>query len=303
MENELMALSNGFAGIVERVAPAVVAVDGRDRVSSSGFWWSRGAVVTASHTITKTEDIHIVLADGRKVSAALAGRDSGTDIAVLKADIPDITRPEGAAAVPRAGQIALVTARGTESGVNASMGVISAVSEGWRTWRGGFVDHYIRLDATVYPGSSGGAVVDAGGKLIGMATRGLSRLAGVAVPLSTLERTVEEILRHGHVARGYLGVGLQPVQIPEHLREGLASGQTAGLIALNVERGGPADEAGALIGDIFIAIDGSPVTDTDDVQAALHAQSIGRTIRVSILRGGKKRELAVAVRERPGRSS
>jgi S1-C subfamily serine protease len=303
MEHSLAALSSELAGAVERTGRCVVAVNGRERMRSSGVHWDRGVILTAEHTLRRDEGITITLPDGRTVPATLAGRDGGTDLAVLRAECPDVAVAERGAAPPKLGEIALAVGRGAETGVVASMGVISAIADAWRTWRGGLIDSYVRLDLTLYPGVSGGAVVDSGGKLLGLATSALSRVAGVAIPLATLERVATDLLTQGRVARGYLGVGLQPVELPEHLKGKLKLAQSVGLIVLNVEPAGPAESAGALIGDILIALDGKPVSDTDHVQAALGAEAIGRAVKAALIRGGELVELSVAVSERPRRGA
>lgn len=296
MEHGLVDLSNAIAGTVAKVSGAVVAVNARSRIASSGVCWRPGAIVTAEHTIRRDEEITVGLPDGRTVPATLAGRDAGTDLAVLKAEYGDLAALEPAPAEDLSpGQLTLVVGRGGDTGVNASMGVVSAVAGAWRTWRGGMLDRFIRLDAALYPGSSGGAVVDAEGRLLGIATGGLSRFAGIAIPFSTVSRIAEQLLVSGRVARGYLGVGLQPVV--------LSGGQARGVIVLSVERGGPADAAGLLVGDIVTAIDGRPVADTDDIQAALGAESIGRKLELSLVRGGALAAAAVTVAERPRREA
>ncbi len=292
MEQGLTDLSNAIAGAVARAGGAVVAVNARQRMASSGVLWKPGVIVTAEHTVRRDEEITVTLASGNTVPATLAGRDAGTDLAVLKADCGDAAAIEPAPAEElRAGEIALVVGRGIDTGVNASMGVVSAVAGPWRTWRGGMLDRFIRLDASLYPGSSGGAVVNADGLAIGIATGGLSRIAGIAIPLSTVGRIAEQLLATGRVSRGYLGVGLQPVV--------LSGGKTRGLIALSVEPGGPADRAGLLVGDIITAIDGKAVVDTDDVQAALGTEAVGRTLELSLVRGGAPATVAVTAGERP----
>ncbi len=301
MEETLRGLSEALAGAVESAGRAVVEVRARERIGSSGIHWSPGVILTADHAIRRGEDIEIGLADGRQVKATLAGRDAGTDVAALKAELDGVPVADRAEAAPRPGQVALVVGRVEPIGLSASMGVISAVGERWRTWRGGWMDRYVRLDASVYPGSSGGAVADAGGRLLGLATGGLSRVAPVAVPVATLERVASELLATGRIQRGFLGVGLQAVGLPESLRRPLKLQQASGLMVLTVEPGGPAEQAGLLLGDILVALDGSAVADTDAVQGALGREAIGRDVRVSLVRGGEAREVTVKVSERPGR--
>jgi S1-C subfamily serine protease len=289
MANELAALSNELAAAVEEAGKSVVAVHARPRFSSSGVFWKPGVIVTAEHAIRREEEITVTLPDGKNAAAVLVGSDAGTDIAVLKVDV------EGAAVrlakgAPVAGNLALAIGRSEDSGVNATMGIVSAVSGSWRTWRGGRLDHYIRLDLTMHPGSTGGLVIDVAGAALGIATPALSRIAGVAIPAATIDRVAGEILTRGHVARGYLGVGLQPVELPDHQK---------GLIVLSLEPKGPAANAGVLIGDILVALGGKPVADTDDIQAALEGHAVGSAIEAAVSRGGAVRSVAITVGERP----
>ena len=292
MENELAVLSGRIAAVVEAAGGSVVAVHARPRFSSSGVIWRPGIIVTAEHTIRREEEITITLPDGSTRAATLAGTDAGTDLAVLK--LSDAGgRPAGpAASGTRPGSLALNIGRSQNSGVNATFGVISAVSGSWRTWRGGRLDQYIRLDLTLYPGSSGGLVIDSSGATIGIATSVLSRIAGLAIPASTVNRVLDEILSRGRVSRGYLGVGLQPVQLSDHHKA---------LIVLSLEPGGPAAQAGVLIGDILLKLGGKPVSDTDDIQTALESHLVGQTVDAALLRGGDSKQIAITVGERPGR--
>ena len=287
MSSSLMALSDELAGAVERAAPFVVAVNGRTRIPSSGVLWRAGVVVTAEHSLKRDDDLSVVLPDGRKVSAELAGRDPGTDLAVLKVEGAASSGLAAAESV-KTGNLVLAIGRSPDVGVSATMGVVSAVGGPWSTWRGGRLDQYIRLDVSIYPGSSGGAVVDTGGRLVGLATSALSRTAGVAIPTATVERVAAELLSKGRIARGYLGVGLQPVQLKT----------SGGLIVLTAEAGGPADRAGVLVGDVLVAIDGRATEDVRDLQAALGSDSVGKTVKATLVRGGQTTEIPIVVGER-----
>jgi len=290
MAQDLAALSAELSAVTARAGQSVAAVHARPRFSSSGVLWKPGVVVTAEHTVRREEDITVTLPDGTTAPAALAGSDAGTDIAVLKVESsgPALT----VAGEPAAGELALSIGRSQDSGVNATMGIVSAVSGPWQTWRGGRLDRYIRLDLTLYPGSSGGLVVNVAGETIGIATSALSRIAGLAIPAATVGRVVEEILARGHVARGYLGVGLQTVELPNHQK---------GLIVLSVGEDGPAAKAGVLIGDILVSLDGSGVSDTDDIQRILAARAIGQSVEAVAIRGGEPRRIPVTIGERPRR--
>lgn len=303
MENPLIALSIELAATADRAGRSVVAVNARWRNSSSGVIWRKDVIVTADHTIRREEEIRVTLPDGRAAVAELAGRDPGTDLAVLKVDTADA--PIARLAAPdsvKTGNLVLAIGRAVETGVNAAMGVVSNASGPWHTWRGGKLDRFLRLDVGLYPGVSGAAVVDAEGKLIGIATAGLSRTSLLAIPAVTIDRVTDELLRQGHVAHGYLGVGLQPIPLPEHLRTKLKSAK-AGLIVLSAESDGPAGQAGVVIGDVLIALDGTPVAGTDDVQEFLSGERVGKPLKASILRGGELIERAITVGERPRRRS
>jgi S1-C subfamily serine protease len=291
MATELATLSNELAAVVAGAADKVVSVDARPRFSSSGVFWRPGVLVTAEHTIRREDEISISLPDGTSATATIAGSDPGTDLAVLKTDHPGSV-PAIAAAAPVPGALALTIGRSADSGVNATMGIVSAVSGPWRTWRGGRLDAYIRLDLTLYPGSSGGLVVNTAGEAIGIATSALSRIAGVAIPASTIDRVVNEILARGRVRRGYLGVGLQPVELPDHHK---------GLIVLSLEPEGPAGKAGVLIGDVLLSLGGRKVADTEDIQTALEGTQVGGPIAAEVLRGGAAKTITITVGERPRR--
>jgi len=292
MANEWAALSSDLAAAVERAGRSVVAVHARPRFSSSGVIWRPGVIVTAQHTIRREEEITVTLSDGTNRAATLAGSDAGMDLAVLRLAEPAGEPASQFANGTKPGHLALAVGRSEDSGVNASMGIISAVSGPWRTWRGGRLDQYIRLDLTMFPQTSGGAVVDSAGAVIGVATSALSRLAGLAIPAASINRVLEELLSRGRVARGYLGVGLQPVVLPDHQK---------GLIVLSTEAGGPAANAGILIGDILVAVNGKPLADTDDVQAELETAGVGQTVQAGVLRGGARQQIAITVGERPRR--
>ena len=304
MGNTLIDFSNELAGIVQKLSPFVVSVAARRRYPSSGLLWGPNVIVTAAHTVQQDEDITVTTADGKEVSATLAGRDPGTEIAVLKAEI---AAPSGAAPVrtrtASAGELALVVGRSPNSGANASLGIISAVSGAWKTWRGAELDAYIRLDARLFPQSSGGAVVNARGEIIGIATSALSRIAGLAIPVATLERVTAQLLERGFVPRGYLGIGVQSVPLPDELAKKLSVSNKGGLMILTVEPGSPADKAGLLIGDIVIALGDVRTEEIENLQTSTGSGLIGKAVKVQVIRGGALHESSLTVGERPGRRS
>jgi serine protease DegQ len=296
--NALLSLSNDLARAVERAGQAVVAVNARQRLPSTGVHWRPGVIVTAEHTVRRDEEVTITRPDGRDVGAALAGRDRSTDLAVLRVD--DTTMPvaeRADAAALRAGHIVLALGHGPA----ASWGVVSAVGGEFRTWRGGRIDRFIRLDLTMYPGFSGGPLVDTEGRVTAINSSGLSRQLCLAIPGSTVDRIVDELLRRGRIARGYLGVGMQPVRLPEALRARLGRESDAAVIVVAVARESPAAQAGVTLGDVLVALDGQPVTDVRDVQTILGPERVGATVRASMVRAGEPREVMVTIAERPAR--
>ncbi len=307
-DNSLAALSRRMAEAVEEVSPTIVAVDARPRVRTSGVIWRPGVVVSTNHTIRRDEEITVTTHDGREVKATLAGRDAGTDLAVLRVE-GDNTGADNApaqvadASTLKVGNLVLAVGRAQpERGVSASFGIVSATGEGWRTWRGGEIDRLIRPDVSIFIGFSGGALVDVAGRIIGINTTGLARGAGVTIPASTINRTVDQLLTQGRVARPYLGVGrMHPVALPEKLREQLNLPQATGLMMLSVEADAPADKAGITIGDILLALNDTPVADTDDVQATLGGKEVGAAVKAKILRGGEVKEMEITLGERPAR--
>lgn len=290
MESALLELSNQLAHAVELGESAVAAVYGRPHVPSSGILWRAGVVVTSDHTLQRDEDITVALAGGGEIPATLAGRDGGTDLAVLRlTGASDYAAKTVSDASVKTGNLVLALGR-RKDGVSASFGVVSAVGGAWRTWRGGQIDRFIRPDVNIYPGFSGGALVDVEGRVIGVNTSGLTRGGGVTVPASTVSRVVEELLSRGHVRRGFIGVGLHPVRLPDGTR---------GLIVLSLEPGGPALLAGVMVGDVLLTLDGEAVIDTDAVQAQLGADRIGKTVVAEIVRGGTRLSIGVVPAERP----
>jgi len=294
----LRSLSNDLAAVVARTAPAVVTVHARRRLPSTGIHWRPGVIVTANHTVRAEEDIAVTMADGRARPAVLAGRDPGTDLAVLTvADAGTDTAALGDDQALAVGQLVLALGHGPR----ASWGVIAALGPRWRTWRGGEIDRLVRLDLTMYPGFSGGPLVDATGRVVGLNTSGLARDARLAVPAATVSRVADELARAGHVARGYLGLGMQPVALPEPLRGALGLAQETGLIVVMVAPDGPAARAGVLLGDVLVALGGAPVADLEDIQAQLGSGRIGATIPAVLIRAGARVELDITVGAQPHR--
>ncbi|WP_100249351.1 S1C family serine protease [Paraburkholderia ginsengiterrae] len=302
--NPLLDLSDNLAGIVERVGQRVVAVHGRRRLPSSGVIWRHGVVVTAAHTLRHEDGIKVTLSDNRTVAAVLAGQDTGTDLAVLKLDGIEIDPVEsGDAGSLKAGHLVLAVARADGLGASADFGVVGAVGGPWRTWRGGQLDAFVRLDGGLRPGFSGAALADMRGQVVGICTSALARGAGMLIPATTVARVTDELLTKGHVSRGYLGVGTQPVELSEAWIKKMALSSDRGLLIVSLATNGPAEKAGILIGDVLIAMNDEPCRDFDDLHAVLSAERVGQPLKITLIRGGERQECAVILGERPQRNA
>src|SRR5215813_6241875 len=234
-------LSDEFAAAAEQVGKSVVAVHGAHRFGASGIQWRKGVIVTAEHAVRRVNEVRVRIGPEESVSASVAGRDPSTDLAVLKvtgealAEVRVDASPE-----LKLGQLVLALARSRRGNLVASPGIIGGLSGEWRTWRGGKLDQHIRLDLELYPGFSGGALLSHSGKVLGVNSRGVARGRPVAIPVSTVNRVVDELLEKGHIARPHLGLAMQPVAIPEGLRSSLPKHVTGGLMVVHAEPGGPA---------------------------------------------------------------
>jgi S1-C subfamily serine protease len=301
----LTQLSDDLAAAVERAARSIVTVAARPRQSASGILWrstqGETVVLTADHVIEREDDISVTLPDGREVKAQLIGRDPSTDLAVLRLPSPDLgpnAAPAELAAGARVGNLVLAIGRPGPSGPRASMGVVSFVEGPRRSWRGGEIDAIIYADLTLYPGFSGGPLVDLAGRVVGLSSSRLTREASNAIPVATLTRVVDSLLTHGRIRRGYLGLGTQQIPLPAPLAQKAGVTQDIGLLVIAVESQSPAEQAGVLLGDILVALGGQPVTDAQSLRAQLGADRVGQPIAIKVIRGGEPKDLSVNVGER-----
>jgi S1-C subfamily serine protease len=234
----------------------------------------------------------VTFSDVRSVPATVAGRDESTDLAVLRVTDSGAAPAIAPESSVRVGTLVLALGRRTGNGISASFGIMSAAGGSWRTWRGGNVDRFLRPDVSIYTGFSGGALIDAEGRVIGINTTGLTRGAAVTVPASTVSKVLDELLANGGVRRGFLGIGMHPVELP---------GGGGGLVILSLEPNGPAAKAGIVVGDVLLTLNGEAVIETDAVQSHLGAGSVGKSLSAGILRGGAPKTVEIVPMERPGR--
>lgn len=300
----LATLSNELAAAVQRASQHVVSVDARRQGAASGVIWPSGSdvIVTADHVVERDEDITILLPGGTRVGATVVGRDPGSDVAVLKL-ASGATAPAPAELAPadsvKVGHLVLAIGRPGEGAPMASFGIVSATGGAWRTARGGIVQGYVRADVTLYPGFSGGPLVDSQGRVVGLNSWHLANGQEIAIPAPTVSAIVQTILTHGKVRRGYLGVTSQPVAIPAALQQKAGLGtQNTGLVLVGVEAGSPAERGGLVIGDILVAVGGRPVASAEDLQIALAGNVVGQPTPIGVLRGGERKELTVTPGER-----
>jgi serine protease DegQ len=297
-EKTLAALSDGLAAAVEKAAASTVMVAARRRIPASGILYSASMVLTADHVIEREDDISVTLPDGRQLWAGLAGRDPGSDLALLKLEGEGGSVAETAPGEARVGQLVLALGRPSAGGIQASLGIVSAVGGPLRTGRGGLVERYLTTDAIPYPGFSGGPLVDASGRVLGINTSGLMRGASLAIPAVHAWANAAILAEHGHIRRGYLGLRTQPVELPSDGQELLGRQQASGLLIVGLEQGSPAEQAGLIVGDILTGLAGSPVSDHDELLSRLAGAQVGEPAQIEILRGGKPQTFDVSIGER-----
>jgi S1-C subfamily serine protease len=297
MSNVLVELSEAMAAAAESAGESTVMVDARRRMPATGIGYAADLVLTADHVVEREDGIKVILPDGTQLSATLAGRDPGSDLAVLRLERPAVVPAEPADAA-RIGQLVLALGRPSEDGLEASLGVVSAVGGPVRTHRG-MIDRYIRTDTTPFPGFSGGPLVDAEGRVVGLNTSGFGHGAALTVPAELAWKIAAQLAKHGSVQRGYLGVRSQAVELAAAAQKALKREQKSGLLVVSVENGSPAEAGGLLVGDIIVGINKGAVADHDALFAGLGADLVGKSAALEVIRGGKPQNLKVKIGARP----
>lgn len=297
MANPLTDFSNGLTAAVEKAGASTILVDARKRYPASGIAYTEDLILTADHVVTREDDIKVLLPDGKSLAATIAGRDPGSDLAVLRLAEKALTAARTSDDV-KVGQLVLALGRPNSEGMQASWGIVTSIHGPTRTFRGGMLDEFMRTETTPYPGFSGGPLINTEGEVLGLNTSGLTRGSSLTIPVKVAWRVADALAKHGSVKRGYLGVRTQPVEIPEAARQALKREQEHGLLVLWLEEDGPAGKGGLFVGDILVAVSGQPVGDPDDLFAALTGDTVGKSVALEVLRGGRPETVHVTVGER-----
>lgn len=328
MADMFKELSDAMAAAVEAVSPSIVSVNARRRLPATGVVFAgNGVIVTANHVVERDEELTITAQDGTTYEARLVGRDQQNDLAVLQVDAELATVTWGENESLKVGNLVLALGKPRED-VQATLGVVSGLvsaasrpprrphggshhghgsrhggsRRSKREGRGGrwmvqpLVDGYIQTDVIMYPGFSGGPLVSGDGAVHGLNTSGFGRGASLAVPVATIRNTVNVLQQHGKMRQGYLGIGLQPVRLPEQVSNELE--QDMGLLIVSIEENSPAAQAGVFVGDIVVALDGDSVEQVDELMSLLSRDRVGQSVPLQIVRGGQLQELTVTIGER-----
>jgi len=289
--NAAQELSNALADAVERVSPSVVRIEtGRRRPASGLVWSAGGLIVTTAHGLDREDGLEVALESGEVYAATVVGADASSDIALLRVEAAELPVAERAPADSlRRGQLVLALSRPGRT-VRSNLGIISALADDWRAPGGGKIERYIQSDVSVEPGFSGGPLVDASGRVLGLNSAGLLRSTALALSTVTIERVVNALLAHGQIQRGYLGVSSTPARLPRALADSV--GQRGGLVVTGLQPGGPAEGAGLLLGDVLLSVDGQALESIADLQAVLEERA-NRAVPLRLVRAGAAHELSV----------
>jgi S1-C subfamily serine protease len=292
VHSNVAELSDQLADAVASAGAALVAVHARPRLPSTGVHWKDGIIVTTDGTIRQEEDIAVTLPDGKRIPATLAGRDRGTDLAVLRIPAGSLgVASLGDPATLRPGNLVLALARLDDGGARAAFGAVSATGGKWRSWKGGEIDRWLQSDLTIYPGFGGGPLVDPAGQIHGVNSGALSRPLATTIPVGTVNRVVTQLLERGYVARGWIGAAMQPVRLDKR----------TGLLIVSIEPDAPAAKAGLLLGDIVVAIDGENIESFEQLLDVLSGEAVGKTLHLDVVRAGEQRPIDLVIGERPRR--
>lgn len=295
------SLSEEIANAAEYAGRSVVMINAGSRHAASGVLLDRSTVITSDHNIRREEELSVMPSPGETIEAALAGRDPATDLAILRLAHETGAPPAelGGDTGLRIGSLVLALARTRRANLIASSGIVSGLMGPWRTGRGGELDQFIRPALDFQDGFSGGPLVDASCRIVGINSWALRRGSLVTIPAATLRRVAQELVEKGHVAQPYLGLAMQTVPLPEVFRGPEDADGSGGLLVMHVQPGGPGEAGGLLLGDVVVEVAGQRAADTDDVQNILQKSKIGDGITLQVIRGGERKTLTVLLGQRP----
>src|SRR5207247_6031989 len=293
---DLATMSEQLANAVASISPSVVQVLGRRR-PASGVVYAADVVLTTVRALGREDGLRVRMHDGRALDAELAGWDPATGLAVLRAASLGVASAAAAETPARVGHLAIAVARSWSNALTASAGIVSVIGGPLPTGRGRAIDEVIRTTAPMHDGFAGGAFVDTSGRLTGIATAAEIRGLAVVIPAAIAWKTAADVLQHGRLKRGYLGLAGQPVSLPDRQRG--TDGREQALLVVGVTPGSPAEAAGLLVGDVMLEFDGHPVDGPDDLLALLGGDRVGTTVSVRVRRGAAVQELTVQVGEHP----
>ncbi len=294
MLDPLLTFSDALVNRVAAAGPWLASIYPGSRAQRTATLWRPGVLVTSEQGLPADQDIPVVMPDGSRGQAVLAGRDPGTNVAALRLQLDGPALPEPAE--PQAGALALLMGAATDGSPTVRLAVVHRVGPAWESMAGGRIDRLISLDARLSGQEEGGPVLDAAGGLLGMSTLGPRRRV-LVIPAATVSRVLAPLLDEGQVARGWLGLGLQPVSIPAAWQA--SAGMETGLMVISLVAQGAAEQAGVLPGDILLAVDGMPTLHPRAVARALGATSVGKAVALRLLRGGVPTDLVATVAARP----
>ncbi|MGC1306394.1 MAG: S1C family serine protease [Phormidesmis sp.] len=302
MTTSLESFSSALSEIVTQVSQSVVAIYGR-RSAATGIHWQSGLIVTSCEALRSGDAFKIGLPSGKTVETELLGADPTTDIAIFSLpeglDLP--VAPLGDAQALALGQLVFTVGRsmgrGRSAGLFTSLGLVSQIGDAWRSQSGGQIDQYIEVNLSLRRGSAGCPLIDASGKVVGFNTFGPRRRI-LTIPAATINPVIEQLQQRGNLSRGYLGLGMQAVPLPEAIRQQHDLTNQAGIMVVSVDPQSAAEKAGMLLGDVMVTVDGTPLESLQQIQALLGPQSVGQTLGIQLLRAGQMQTTQVTVGSR-----
>jgi S1-C subfamily serine protease len=297
-KNMFIELSEAMANAAEQAGKSTVLVDARRRIHASGIAIAKDMILTADHVVERDEDIKVLLDGGTETTARVAGRDPGTDLAVLKLDSASAAPAEVAKTPARVGGFVLAIGRPSKHGIESSFGTVNDIGGPVRTGRGGMLEKYIKTDVVSYPGFSGGPLINGEGQVYGINTSGFRSGGAITIPADVAWKIAETIAKHGKIKRGYLGIRSQTVNIPAEVQNELKREQETGLLIVGLEADSPAGRGGLIVGDILVGIAGEAIEHHDELFARLSGDVVGKSTPMDVLRGGKLQVVNVVVGER-----